>query len=69
MIEMGELGLGGWPASAGQRVTNFFQIKINYSLKFPFNRLIGNFTQEKGTGGLTNLKKSGTRGRQGDQEG
>lgn len=57
------------PASARFYVTDFFQIKINYSLIFPLKQPIGFINHKTGTRGLTNLKKSGTRGRQGRQGG
>ena len=63
------LGGGFFAGARAFFVTNFFQIKINYSLIFPISLLIGNYTHQMGTRGLTNLKKSGTRWRQGRQGG
>ena len=68
IVDWSSLGGGGFFAGARTFfVTNFFQIKINYSLIFPISLLIGFINHKTGTQGLTNRKKSGTRGRQGRQ--
>ena len=54
IVDWSSLGGGGFFAGARAFfVTNFFQIKINYSLIFPINQLIVFINHKTGTRGLT----------------